>query len=125
MGTRVVQDEETSEALPDVAQLDAMIAEAEAAMATAETSAEKRKAKERKEDLMRLKRVELIYVSPLYPAFPRHLVLSEHLRAEFGPSSPLWMGPGAPQAAACDGDCVVGASATTRRSEPPPGGGVP
>ena len=75
MGTRVVQDEETSEALPDVAQLDAMIAEAEAAMATAETSAEKRKAKERKEDLMRLKRVELIYVSPFFedphPAFPR------------------------------------------------------
>ena len=36
--------------------------EAEEAMAKAETSAEKRKAKERKEDLMRLKRVEQIYV---------------------------------------------------------------
>ena len=39
-----------------------MIAEAEEAMANAETSADKRRAKERKEDLMRLKRLELIYV---------------------------------------------------------------
>ncbi len=46
-----------------MALLDAKIAEAEAAMAKAETTAEKRKAKERKEDLMRLKRVEVIYVS--------------------------------------------------------------
>ena len=57
-----LQDDEASETLPDVAQLDAKIAEAEEAMAKAETSAEKRKAKERKEDLMRLKRVEQIYV---------------------------------------------------------------
>lgn len=66
-----MQDEEASESLPDVAQLDAMIADAEAAMANAETSADKRKAKERREDLMRLKRVELIFVSlstPLCPA---------------------------------------------------------
>lgn len=56
------QDEEPSDTLPDVAQLDAMIAEAEEAMNKAETTAEMRKAKERKEDLMRLKRVELIYV---------------------------------------------------------------
>lgn len=47
----------------DVALLDAKIAEAVAAMAKAETSGEKRRAKERKEDLMRLKRVEQIYVS--------------------------------------------------------------
>ena len=48
--------------MPDVAQLDAKIGEAEEAMGKAETTAEMRKAKERKEDLMRLKRVELIYV---------------------------------------------------------------
>jgi hypothetical protein len=39
-----------------------MIAEATAALKEAETSGDKRKAKERKEDLMRLKRVEQIYV---------------------------------------------------------------
>ncbi|THH02760.1 hypothetical protein EW026_g128 [Hermanssonia centrifuga] len=58
-------DEEYAESLPDMALLDAKIAEAEAAMAKAETTAEKRKAKERKEDLMRLKRVEVIYSSVL------------------------------------------------------------
>lgn len=47
----------------DVALLDTKIAEAAAAMVTADTAGEKRKAKERKEDLMRLKRVEQIYVS--------------------------------------------------------------
>ena len=42
--------------------LDAKIAEAEAAIKKADSSSEGRKAKERKEDLMRLKRVEQIYV---------------------------------------------------------------
>lgn len=46
--------------------MDAKIAEALAAIKAAETSAEKRRAKERKEDLMRLKRVEQIYVRFLY-----------------------------------------------------------
>ena len=59
-----LQDDEASETLPDIAQLDAKIAEAEEAMANAETAADKRKAKERREDLMRLKRVEQIYVRP-------------------------------------------------------------
>ena len=45
-----------------MALIDTKIAEAEAELARAETSAEKRRAKERKEDLMRLKRVEQIYV---------------------------------------------------------------
>jgi len=48
--------------LPDVALLDAKILEAIQAMKHSEGSAERRKAKERKEDLMRLKRVEQIYV---------------------------------------------------------------
>jgi uncharacterized membrane protein len=39
-----------------------MIAKAVAALKEAETSGEMRKAKERKEDLMRLKRIEVIYV---------------------------------------------------------------
>ncbi|TFK43232.1 hypothetical protein BDQ12DRAFT_674621 [Crucibulum laeve] len=58
-------DPESSEPLPDIALLDEKISEAIEAMKTAETTAEKRKAKERKEDLMRLKRVEQIYSSVL------------------------------------------------------------
>lgn len=58
-------DDEASETLPDIAHLDSKIAEADEAMAKAETAAEKRKAKERKEDLMRLKRVEQIYSAVL------------------------------------------------------------
>lgn len=46
----------------DVALLDAKIAEATVAMANAKTNSERRQARERKEDLMRLKRVEQIYV---------------------------------------------------------------
>lgn len=44
-----------------------MIAKAVTALKEAETSGEMRKVKERKEDLMRLKRVEVIYVRQLYP----------------------------------------------------------
>lgn len=49
--------------MPDVALLDAKITEAVAAMGDATSSSQDRKARERKEDLMRLKRVETIYVS--------------------------------------------------------------
>ncbi|KAJ7591322.1 hypothetical protein C8J56DRAFT_1136597 [Mycena floridula] len=59
------KDPETSEPLPDMALLDAKIAEATVALQKAETTSEKRKAKERKEDLMRLKRVEQIYSAVL------------------------------------------------------------
>jgi hypothetical protein len=48
--------------LPDVALLDAKISEAVVAIGDATSSGQERKAKERKEDLMRLKRVEIIYV---------------------------------------------------------------
>lgn len=48
--------------MPDVAILDAKIAEAEKAIAEGETTGEKRRAMEHREDLMRLKRVEQIYV---------------------------------------------------------------
>ncbi|KAG7097243.1 hypothetical protein E1B28_004613 [Marasmius oreades] len=59
------KDAETAEPLPDLALLDAKLAEAEVALAKAETSAEKRKARERREDLMRLKRVEQTYSAVL------------------------------------------------------------
>lgn len=58
----LIQDLEAGEPLADVALLDVKIAEATAAMVNAKTTSEKRQAKERKEDLMRLKRVEQIYV---------------------------------------------------------------
>ena len=45
-----------------MALLDVKIAEAERAIAEGETTAEKRRAMEWREDLMRLKRVEQIYV---------------------------------------------------------------
>jgi len=48
--------------LPDLALLEQMIEEATQAMKKADTPAEKRKAKERREDLTRLKRVEQVYV---------------------------------------------------------------
>jgi hypothetical protein len=56
------QDPEISEPLPDIALLDAKIAEAVVAIKQAESPGDKRRARERKEDLMRLKRVEQIYV---------------------------------------------------------------
>lgn len=51
-------------------------------MAKAETSAEKRKAKERKEDLMRLKRVEQIYVRQLSGITTAFIVLNAGFFAE-------------------------------------------
>jgi hypothetical protein len=51
------------EPLPDVALLDGKIADATSSIEKAESTSDKRNAKERKEDLMRLKRVEQIYVS--------------------------------------------------------------
>jgi hypothetical protein len=50
------------EILPDVVNLGVKIAEAEAAFKQAEANSDRRKAKERREDLLRLKRVEQIYV---------------------------------------------------------------
>ncbi|KAL6309627.1 hypothetical protein BKA93DRAFT_814558 [Sparassis latifolia] len=57
--------DETSETLPDIVRLDAMIAEAEASVAKAESSNDRKKAQQRKEDLMRLRRVEQIYSAVL------------------------------------------------------------
>ncbi|OJT13078.1 Striatin-interacting protein 1 -like protein [Trametes pubescens] len=62
-------DDEAGEKLPDVAVLDAKIAEAEQAMKNGETSSARRLAKDRREDMMRLKRVEQIY-SAVLPVLP-------------------------------------------------------
>jgi hypothetical protein len=54
--------EAETDILPDMALLDAKIAETETAMKAADGAAEKRKLKVKREDLMRLRRVEQIYV---------------------------------------------------------------
>jgi hypothetical protein len=54
--------EAETDALPDMALLDAKIAETEAAMKAADVTVEKRRLKIKREDLMRLRRVEQIYV---------------------------------------------------------------
>jgi hypothetical protein len=48
--------------LPDIALLDAKVVETEAAMKVADTAIEKRRLKIKREDLMRLRRIEQIYV---------------------------------------------------------------
>ncbi|KAF8138236.1 hypothetical protein EV363DRAFT_1393697 [Boletus edulis] len=66
--SKVLSEEpENAEVLVDVALLDAKIAEAEAEVANleAKSSAEERKTREKREDLKRLKRVEVIYSSVL------------------------------------------------------------
>ncbi|KAL0949895.1 hypothetical protein HGRIS_009925 [Hohenbuehelia grisea] len=57
--------DETSEPLPDVALLNTKIEEADKAIREADSLSAKRKGRERREDLMRLKRVEQIYGSTL------------------------------------------------------------
>lgn len=56
------QDHEAGQPLADVPLLDAKTAEAAAVMESAKNNNEGRLARERKEDLMRLKRIEQIYV---------------------------------------------------------------
>ncbi|KAJ7228927.1 hypothetical protein GGX14DRAFT_615927, partial [Mycena pura] len=63
--TFIAKDPDVAEPFPDIALLDAKIAEAAKAIEESETTSEKRKAKERREDLMRLKRVEQIYSAVL------------------------------------------------------------
>ncbi|KAI0650345.1 N1221-domain-containing protein [Trametes meyenii] len=62
-------EDDGSERLPDVVLLDVKIAETEKAMDNGETNTDRRRAKERREDLMRLKRVEQIY-SAVLPVLP-------------------------------------------------------
>ena len=81
-----MKEAETGEPLPDAALLDQKIDEATKAMEDAQTNAEKRKAKERKEDLMRLKRAEQIYVSLTITYLPPLIAkLSVFIRLPFFP----------------------------------------
>lgn len=64
--TFISKDPDAGEPLPDIALLDAKIAEATKAVEETDSPLEKRRAKERREDLMRLKRVEQIYASPFF-----------------------------------------------------------
>ncbi|KNZ80042.1 Protein FAM40A [Termitomyces sp. J132] len=59
--TFTANDPEVAEPLPDIALLGVKIEESMKILETSDSNAEKRKARERKEDLMRLKRVEQIY----------------------------------------------------------------
>ncbi|KJA24554.1 hypothetical protein HYPSUDRAFT_136073 [Hypholoma sublateritium FD-334 SS-4] len=78
---------EAGEPLPDLALLDKMIDEAAEMMTNAQTSAEKRKAQERREDLMRLKRVEQIYSAILPVLSGWVLILLKLLLATVSASS--------------------------------------
>ncbi|KAI0068880.1 hypothetical protein BV25DRAFT_1925031 [Artomyces pyxidatus] len=88
--------ESEGEILPDVALLDAKIAETDAAMKSAESNSERRLLKVRREDLMRLKRVEQIYSAVLPVLSNWVLVLLKLLLAIVTASSP---GNGPPSAA--------------------------
>ncbi|KAF9076476.1 hypothetical protein BDP27DRAFT_1442530 [Rhodocollybia butyracea] len=81
------EDLEATESLPDLALLDAKITEATSALKNAETASEKRKWKERKEDLMRLKRVEQIYSAVLPVSHGWVLVLLKLLLATVSAST--------------------------------------
>jgi hypothetical protein len=89
--------------------LDAKIAEAVAAVGNATSPAQERKARERKEDFMRLKRVETIYVSLLSVISPL-----THLRLERRIACPVRMGTGVTETPI--GDCVRWDRATTSSS---------
>uniref|UniRef100_A0A8H7XWJ5 N1221-domain-containing protein n=1 Tax=Psilocybe cubensis TaxID=181762 RepID=A0A8H7XWJ5_PSICU len=80
-------ESETAEPLPDLALLDQKIQEAIEAMENAQSSADKRKARERKEDLMRLKRVEQIYSAILPVLSGWVLILLKLLLATVSASS--------------------------------------
>ncbi|ETW83843.1 HAM-2, protein required for hyphal anastomosis [Heterobasidion irregulare TC 32-1] len=76
------------ETLHDVALLDAKIAETEAAIQNAESTAESRQLKQRREDLLRLKRVEQIYSAVLPVLSNWVLVLLKLLLSIVSASSP-------------------------------------
>ncbi|KAJ2933682.1 hypothetical protein H1R20_g3398, partial [Candolleomyces eurysporus] len=78
---------ETGEPLPDIKLLEEKIQEADAAVKNAQTSAEKRKALERREDLLRLLRVEQIYEAVLPVLSAWVLVLLKLLLATVSPNA--------------------------------------
>ncbi|KAI0306907.1 N1221-domain-containing protein [Multifurca ochricompacta] len=80
--------ETENDVLPDVALLDAKIAETEAAMKAADATVEKRRLKIKREDLMRLRRVEQVYSAVLPVLSNWVLVLLKLLLAIVSASSP-------------------------------------
>lgn len=78
---------ETGEPLPDVKVLEEKIAEANLAVQNAETGTDRRKALERREDLLRLQRVEQIYEAVLPVLSPWVLVLLKLLLATVSPNA--------------------------------------
>jgi hypothetical protein len=84
--------------------LEARFAQAEEALRKAESVSDQRKAKELREDLARLKRVEVIYVSTThYHACDCLFIL---LRStELYTSCYVWLGASCAQAIACHGFC--------------------
>ncbi|KAI0939241.1 hypothetical protein AcV5_000711 [Taiwanofungus camphoratus] len=106
--------DDTTEILPDVALLDARTLEAEVAMAKAESNSDQRRAKERREDLMRLKRVENIYsaVLPVLPGWV--MVLLKLLLATVSTSA------GGPPQSATSAGFPPGVSSPLDQPPPPP-----
>ncbi|KAH8830238.1 hypothetical protein DL96DRAFT_1592116 [Flagelloscypha sp. PMI_526] len=115
------QESETDEnpvPLPDLALLDAKISEATEALEKAETTGEKRKAKERREDLLRLKRVEQIYSAVLPQLSGWVLVLLKLLLASASANSA--QNTGQPPNSANTSFFPPGVSSPPSEQPPPP-----
>ncbi|TFK55880.1 hypothetical protein OE88DRAFT_1652388 [Heliocybe sulcata] len=108
-------DDELVEPLADVALLDQRIAEADVAIRQAKDGADKRKAKERKEDLMRLKRVEQIYSAGLPVLSGWVLVLLKLLLATVSAASSAQ-----PPPSSASGGFPPGVSPPPEQPSPPP-----
>ncbi|KAH9062231.1 hypothetical protein EDB87DRAFT_1608017 [Lactarius vividus] len=106
--------EAETEVLPDMALLDAKIAEVEAAIKAADGAAEKRRLKIKREDLMRLRRVEQIYSGALPVLSNWVLVLLKLLLAIVSASS-----PGQPPTSANSSAFPPGVSSPQDPQQPP------
>lgn len=94
-----------------MALLDAKIAETETAMKAADATAEKRRLKIKREDLMRLRRVEQIYVC-FYSIARMHL--SDEVKEHYSPST-LQLGACSIEASPGHRVCVFSGSTTNIR----------
>ncbi|KAI9508666.1 hypothetical protein F5148DRAFT_1352615 [Russula earlei] len=106
--------EAETDVLPDMALLDAKVAETDSAMKAAGAPAEKRRLKVRKEDLMRLRRVEQIYSAVLPVLSNWVLVLLKLLLAIVSASS-----PGQPPISANSASFPPGVSSRQTHNIPP------
>ncbi|KAF8270983.1 N1221-domain-containing protein [Lactarius quietus] len=106
--------EAETDVLPDMALLDTKIAEVEAAIKTADSAVEKRRLKTKREDLMRLRRVEQIYSAALPVLSNWVLVLLKLLLAIVSASS-----PGQPPTSANSSAFPPGVSSPQDPQQPP------